>query len=377
MTDIEIFEAAVTKSALPGAVGIIVNADGVRFAHACGYADAIAETPMRLDTPCQIASMTKALVSVAAMRLVEAGRLELDAPVGDVLPELADCQVLAGFDEDGAPILRPAARPITLRHLLTHTSGLGYAFVQPEILRYFKAVGMPAPGSKASITMPLLFDPGDDWAYGVSTDWLGLVIEAVTGSDLQSHLEEHVFQPLGMKHTAFLPGLPEGAAKLHMRNPEGGFVQSSLHLGGGEFYSGGSGLTSTASDYARFLQMMLRGGELGGIRILQAETIAEMGRNQIGLIRAGLMTTAMPEFAAPFDTFPDQHTGWGLGFLINPDPVKDGRSARSLCWAGIFNSYYWIDPVAGVAGVFITQIAPFGDSGALAAYGDLERLAYS
>ena len=321
--------------------------------------------------------MTKALVSLGVMQLVEAGRIDLDAPIGDVLPELADSQVLAGFAEDGAPILRPAARPITLRHLLTHTSGLGYAFVQPEILRYYQAVGMPVPGSRASITMPILFDPGDDWAYGVSTDWIGLAIEAVTGRDLQSYLEEHVFAPLGLKNTAFRDTLPDAAAKVHVRNPEGGFVLNPLYLGGGEFHGGGGGLTSTAEDYARFLQMMLRGGELDGNRVLKTETITEMSRNQVGDIRAGYMTTAMPEFAAPFDTFPDQHTGWGLGFLINPEPVAGGRSAGSLCWAGIFNSYYWIDPTAGIAGVFMSQLAPFGDPGALAAFGELERMAYS
>jgi len=356
---------------------MIVDADGVRFAHACGLADAAAGSAMEQDTICQIASMTKALVSVGAMQLVETGRLGLDAPIGDVLPELADPQVLTGFAEDGTPILRPALRPITLRHLLTHTSGLGYAFVQPEVLRYYQAVGMPVPGSKASITMPLLFDPGEDWAYGVSTDWVGLAIEAVTGSDLQTYLEEHVFGPLGMKDTAFCPALPDGAAKVHVRNPEGGFGQTALYLGGGEFHGGGGGLTSTAEDYARFLQMMVRGGELSGNRLLKTETIADMSRNQVGQIRAGKMTTAMPEFAEPFDTFPDQHTGWGLGFLINPEPVSGGRSADSLCWAGIFNSYYWIDPTAGVAGVFMTQLAPFGDLGALEAYGVLEQMAYS
>lgn len=375
MTNTDIFEAAVTRAALPGAVGMIVDRDGVRFAHACGLADAAAGVPLAQDTICQIASMTKALVSVGAMQLVEAGRIDLDAPIGDVLPELADPQVLAGFDGDGAPVLRPAARPISLRHLLTHTSGLGYAHIQPEILRYYRAVGIPAPGSKASITMPLLFDPGDDWAYGVSTDWAGLAIEAVTGTDLQTYLETHVFTPLGMKHTAFRDTLPDGAARVHVRSPEGGFALNPLYLGGGEFHGGG-GMTSAAEDYARFLQMMLRGGELHGNRLLKSETIAEMCRNQVGEIRAGHMTTTMPEFAAPFDTFPDQHTGWGLGFLINPEPVPGGRSAGSLCWAGVFNTYYWIDPSAGVAGVFMSQLAPFGDPGALAAFGELERIAY-
>ena len=367
---------AISDARLPGAACLIVDRDTVRYSRSFGFAYALAEAPMKPDTICQIASMTKALVSVAAMQLVEQGQIELDAPIGNVLPELADPQVLAGFAADGAPILRPSVRPITLRHLLTHTSGLGYAFVQPEILRYYQAVGIPAPGSKAGISMPLLFDPGEDWAYGVSTDWVGLAIEAAVGTDLQSYLETHVFAPLGLKNTAFRGALPEGAAKVHMRGPEGGFALNPLYLGEGEFHSGGGGLTSTAEDYARFLQMMLRGGELDGNRLLKAEAIAEMSRNQVGEIRAGHMTTAMPEFAAPFDTFPDQHTGWGLGFLINPEPVPGGRSAGSLCWAGIFNSYYWIDPAAGVAGVFMSQLAPFGDPGALAAFGELEKLAY-
>ena len=179
-----------------------------------------------------------------------------------------------------------------------------------------------------------------------------------------------------MKNSAFRDTLPSGAARLHLRAPDSGFSLSPLYLGGGEFHGGGGGLTSTAEDYARFLQMMLRGGELGGNRLLQADTVIAMSRNQIGAIRAGAMPTAMPDFAAPFDTFPDQHTGWGLGFLINPEPVEGGRSAGSLCWAGIFNSYYWIDPAAGVAGVFMSQLAPFGDPRALAVFAELERMAY-
>ncbi|MDZ4306800.1 serine hydrolase domain-containing protein [Allopontixanthobacter sp.] len=367
---------AITEARLPGAACLIVDRDSVRYRRSFGFADAVAGVPMEADTICQIASMTKALVSVGVMQLVEAGRIELDAPIAPLLPELADPQVLTGFSGDGTPMLRPAAGPITLRHLLTHTSGLGYAFVQPEVLRYFRAAGIPAPGSRASITMPLLFDPGEDWAYGVSTDWAGLAIEAVTGTDLQTYLQTHVFTPLGMVNTAFRDSLPEGAARVHMRSGDGGFVLSPLYLGGGEFHGGGGGLTSTAADYARFLQMMLRGGELDGHHLLQPETVAEMCRNQVGAIRAGAMPTAMPDFAAPYDTFPDQHTGWGLGFLINPEAIEGGRSAGSLCWAGIFNSYYWIDPAAGVAGVFMSQLAPFGDPGALAAFGALERMAY-
>lgn len=332
---------------------------------------------MALNTVCQIASMTKALVSVAAMQLVEAGKLTLDGPIGDILPELADAQVMTRFGEDGKPQLRPASRPITLRHLLTHTAGLGYFFVQPQVLQYFGAVGMPVPGSKASITMPLMFDPGEKWEYGVATDWVGLAVEAASGMTLGEYLDAYIFQPLGMTATAFRPEFEEGMARVHQRNEAGELVATPMNLGGGEFQSGGGGLSSTAPDYARFLQMFLREGELDGQRILSAESIAEMSRNQIGDLRAGYMGSAMPDLAQPFDTFPDQHTGWGLGFLINPEPIEGGRSAGSLAWAGIFNSYYWIDPAAGVAGVFISQLSPFGDPGALAAFGVLEQMAYS
>ena len=367
---------AIEDADLPGATAMIVDREGVRFSGAWGHADAKAGTPMELDTICQIASMTKALVSVAAMQLAEQGKLSLDGPIGDVLPELADPQVLDGFGDDGAPILRPAVRPITLRHLLSHTSGLGYFFVHPQILKYFSATGAPVPGTKAAITMPLMFDPGDRWEYSVATDWVGLAVEAVTGGDLQTYLTENILEPLGMTRTAFRPEPAEGSAKVHVRGPGGDWAHSPMYLGGGEFQSGGGGLSSTAPDYARFLQMVLRGGELDGQRILSEESIAEMSRNQIGDLRAGYMGSAMPDLAPPFDNFPDQHTGWGLGFLINPEPVEGGRSANSLAWAGIFNSYYWIDPAEGVAGVFISQLSPFGDPGALEAFGALERFAY-
>jgi len=368
-------ESAFAASGLAGAVTMILDGEGPRYVRAFGDTTP-GGRPMAADTPFQIASMTKALVTAGAMQLVEQGRLSLDAPIGDVLPELADPQVLTGFDAAGKPQTRSAVRPITLRHLLTHTAGFGYAFIHPEVLQYYGAVGMPKAGSLDTIRMPLMFDPGERWEYSVSIDWAGQAIEAVTGQRLGEYLRQNLFAPLGMTSTAFLDTLPEGAAKVHARTAEDGLQPIPVYLGGGEFDMGGGGLVSTAPDYARFLQMMLRGGELDGARVLAAETVAEMGRNQVGPLRAGYMGTAMPDMAQPYDTFPDQHTGWGLGFLINPEPGPNGRSAGSLAWAGIFNSYYWIDPVKGVAGVFMSQLSPFGDPRALAMFGALERMAY-
>ncbi len=377
MIDPTKFEAAFAKANLPGAVGMIVDRDGVRFASALGEADAVGHAPMQLDTLCQIASMTKAITSVAAMQLVEQGRLSLDSDIGAVLPDLADPQVLTGFAADGTPQLRAAAGPVTLRHLLTHTAGLGYFFIHPEVLGYFGAVGMPAPGSLASIKMPLLFDPGTRWEYSVATDWVGQAIEAVTGQKLGDYLAQHVTGPLGMTSTAFRPEMPVDAAKVHERIAGGGWKINPAVLGGGEFQMGGGGLSSTAPDYARFVRMLLRGGELDGVRVLNVETVTEMFRDQVAPLRAGAMGSAMPEFARPYDTFPDQHTGWGLGFLINPQKGPYGRSPGSLAWAGIFNSFYWLDPVKGIGGVFMSQLAPFGDPGALACFCALEAAAYA
>lgn len=371
------FEEAFAAANLPSAVGIIVDREGIRYSKALGVTDVNSGTPVSEDTPFQIASMTKALVTVAALQLVEQGKLDLDAPIGDVLPDLAGPQVLTGFDADGKPQLRPAARPITMRHLLTHTSGLGYFFVHPEILQYFTAVGMPVPGSKDSIRMPLMFDPGDRWEYSVGIDWAGLAIEALTGQTLGDYLAENVFAPLGMTGTRFANSLPEGAAQVHARTEEGKLVVQPVFLGGGEYHNGGGGLIGTAPDYARFVQAMLRGGELDGNRILKEETVREMGRNQIGELRAGRMGSALPHLAPVFDQFPDQHTGWGLGFLTLPQGQPGGRGPNSLSWAGIFNSYYWIDPDAGVGGVFMSQLSPFGDAGALSTFGALEKMAYA
>jgi methyl acetate hydrolase len=367
---------ALSDANLPGAAAMIVDRNGARYAKAVGYADWPGEQPLALDTVCQIASMTKAVTSVAAMQLVEQGRLQLDAPIGRLLPELAAPQVITGFAEDGTVQTRAARGPVTLRHLLTHTSGLGYPFVQTEVLRYHQSVGMPKAATREWLRMPLLFDPGERWEYGVSTDYVGFAIEAVTGQDLRTYLNEQVFQPLAMKDTDFRRELAGDAARVHVRSPDGSFATNPIVMGVGEFYSGGGGLSSTAPDYARFLRMILRGGELDGVRVLSAETVAEMGTNQVGTLRAGAMGSSMPELAQPFDILPDQHTGWGLGFLINPEPGPAGRSPGSLAWAGIFNSYYWIDPLAGIAGVFITQLSPFGDPGALSAFAALERMAY-
>jgi CubicO group peptidase (beta-lactamase class C family) len=222
-----------------------------------------------------------------------------------------------------------------------------------------------------SITMPLLFEPGSDWAYGVSTDWVGLAVAAATGERLDVWLEREVLGPLGMAATRY----GAGDVPLLIRG-EGGamvpFPAFSLYDESHEFVPGGAGLAGPAADYGRFLQMLLRGGEA----ILSSEMVQAFGTNQIGALRAGMLGSALPWLAKPLDPMPGQHCGWGLGTLINPDTGPDGRSAGSLSWAGIANTYFWADPAAGLAAVVMMQHLPFGDPAALGVVRAVERAVY-
>jgi methyl acetate hydrolase len=376
-----ILDRAIDSGTIAGATAFVGNRAGTISSHAAGLADPATCAPMKPDTIFQIASMTKAITSVAAMQLVEQGRLSLDAPLDTILPALANQQVITGFDDAGNATLRPAARPITLRHLLTHTSGFGYAFMSADMLRAFGPAGPPAPGSIASVTSPLLFDPGERWEYSISTDWVGFAVEAASSQTLGRYMAEHILKPLGMDDTGFTLSDAQMARRAAMlsRGEDGRFTPFPVEMNGGpdsEFEGGGGGLMSSGLDYLRFTRMILNDGSLDGVTILKPETIAEMRRNQIGPLRAGKMDSVMPMFSQPYDGFPDMHTGWGLGFLINPERGPNGRAPGSLAWAGIANSFYWIDPASDITGVLMMQFLPFGDPHALALYAAFERAVY-
>jgi methyl acetate hydrolase len=381
MNDLE-FVAALDAAQLSGAVALIAGAEGVRYARAFGARDLASAAPMEIDSLVQIASMTKAIVSVAALQLVEKGRLPLDAPLTTLLPDMAALPVIEGFDDAGLAQLRAPKRPITLRHLLTHTSGLGYTFINARLVQALDPANPPVHGTRAALCLPLLFDPGDNWEYGVSTDWVGLAVEAASGQKLDAYIKDHICGPLGMDDTIFHPDAAQRlrAASLYMRTGGGPLAPMPLDIGGGseaEVLSGGGGLWSTAGDYAKFLQMILGKGRLGDVRILSELSIQMMTENQIGDLRAGAMATVNPAFALPYDPFPDQQSGWSLGFLINPETGPNGRSPGSLAWAGVANCYYWVDPARDVIGIFLTQLLPFGDPAVLAAVGAFEQMAYS
>jgi CubicO group peptidase (beta-lactamase class C family) len=354
---------------------------GVFYEGTFGTRNLAAGPMMTPDTMFRIASMTKAVTSVAAMQLVEQGKLTLDDPVPNIDPALGVPQVLEGFEASGAPRLRAARRPITLKHLLTHTAGFSYEHWNANTVRYIKATGMPSisTGKVASLRMPLAFDPGERWEYGVNIDWVGLLVEAISGQKLDVYFRENIFGPLGMEDSCFAT-TPEQRARqatMHQRQTDGSLLPQPLETPvTPEFWAGGIGLYSTAANYMTFLQALLHDGSFNGARILRPETVALMGRNQIGDLAAGILKTTDPRRSVDIDFFPGASLKWGLGYMINVQAGPNGRSPGSLTWAGILNTHYWIDPARRVTGLIMTQILPFGDGPAMRLYGRFERSVY-
>lgn len=367
-----LLDEAVTRGAAPGLVAGVLRDGEARFwaAGARGVAD---PTPMDPDAVFWIASCTKAITSAAALRLVEQGALDLDEPVGVRIPALAEPQVLDGTGPDGRPRLRAARRPLTLRSLLSHTSGLAYDFFSAELAGYFAATGGSLAGSLAS-GPPLVFEPGEGWQYGIGIDVAGWLIEHATGQTLAAHLDEAFFRPLGMTSSSFEPGpdLTSRMAGMHRRGADGGFEPAD-RFPSAPVLHGGGGLNSTAGDYLRFLAAVMAddgGGVLGpaALRGLR-EPAAHAGQ-------AGCLATTMPPLSHDFRPMPGTPLSWTLGFLRNDADVPGARRAGSLAWGGLANCYYWADPASGVAGVLFGQFLPFADPGMLATFEAVERAAY-
>jgi methyl acetate hydrolase len=364
---------AVADKSIAGVVAMATDRKGVIYRGAFGAADVATGRPMTLDALFRIASMTKAITSTAAMQLIEAGRFGLEDPVAKYLPELAHLSVVDTFDgATGTYRLRPATRAVTVRHLMTHTSGFGYPFTSAVLRDYKPRAGDPAE--------PLLFEPGSRWHYGTSTDWLGRLVERISGETLEGYFRRHIFDPLKMPDTFYNvpPDKQARLAAVHRRRPDGSIVKDQSQppptiatpIGGG-------GLASTADDYARFLRMLLNGGELDGARVLSAATVELMGQNHIGALAVPALKSAMADRSADFAFVADGRDKWGLGFLITADHVSGKRSAGSLSWGGINNTYFWLDPTRGIAGVILMQFLPFADPKALAVYDKFERGTYS
>lgn len=375
-----LMQGAVQAGKVPGVAVALGGREEEGFAAGYGLRRLGAPDPMSPDTVAWIASMTKAVTAAAAMRLVEQGRLALDAPAAEAVPALGAVQVLEGFAEDGTPRTRPPKRPVTLRHLLTHTSGFAYDMWSKDIGRFRKATGTPSVTTcrNAALNLPLLFDPGEAWTYGIGIDWVGRMVEAASGERLGLHFERTLFAPLGMADTAFRLSdkMRARRAYVHARAPDGSLAPTDFEVvQDPEFEMGGGGLYSTARDYLRFGRMLLNGGRLGRERFLKPETLAEMARDQIAPLAVTPMVSAAPAATNDVDFFPGQPCGWSLSHLVNRATTPEGRSKGALAWAGLANTYCWIDFGRGTAGVFVSQIMPFFDAEAVALFRGFEARA--
>ena len=348
-----LLDGAVARGAMHGVAALVVDRNGPLFQHAAGEANA--------RTMFRNASMTKAIATTAALQLVEQGHLGLDATVDSILPEFGELQLLEGFDGD-RPCLRAPASKATVRQLMTHTAGLGYFFVSEKLLRWHTVTGEPPPltGLKKSLRAPMVNEPGTAWEYGLNTDWLGLVVEKLSGQTLGNYLRQHVWGPLGMGDSTFTPSAEQRSRLLRVmqRQQDGTLVPSPHDLPPtSEWDAAGHGSYGTVQDYGRFMQAWLADGGA----VLKPATVEMALRNHLGPIKLPeLMKSAMPELSNDVPSLPVPQ-GWGLGFHLTLADLPGMRSAGTADWAGVFNCYYWIDRARGVGAAFMTQVLPFFD----------------
>ncbi len=365
-----------------GVVGMVADSREVLYEGAFGSRSSGSGEPMSEDTVFGIFSCTKALTSTVIMQLVEAGAIDLDAPARSYCPELGDAQVLEGFDLTGEPRLRAPKQEITTRNLLLHTAGFGYDFFNEFYRRFYSKKKLPPvlSGAKAAIRLPLLFDPGERWEYGISMDWAGLVAEAVTGKPLGDLMRERIFDPLEMRDSGFAlsTSMRERLAPLHQRgtdgslNPLSGFTLPNDP----EVQMGGHGVYSTVADFMRFIRMLLNEGMGPNGPVLKPETVERMYENGLGELKVRALKNVHSLSGEPFELLPGVPKSWGYSFMLNDEPAPTGRPAGALSWAGMANVYYWVDKQNGIGGCWATQILPFADPASYTGYMAFETAVY-
>jgi methyl acetate hydrolase len=376
----ETLKTGLERRKIPSCVAMVATADRITYTGSFGKRDSAAKGPLPVDSIFFIASMTKAVTTAAAMQLIERGKLSLDEPAAKHLPELGAVKVFTGFDAAGKPMLKPPTKPVTLRNLMTHTSGFCYDVWDKTMFEYTSKMGGAAQGTVAPMT-PLMFEPGFRWQYGTGMDWTGRLVEVASGMSLEDYFQQNLLGPLGMKDTGFILK-PEKFDRLvagATRQPDGSLKEiPRAQPAPPKAYNGGGGLNSTAADYIRFTQMILRrGAGPGKERILAEKSVDMMSANQIGDIPAGKMRSFRPTVSSDVDFHPGEVDRYTFGFLMNPKAYPGGRSAGSLAWAGVDNTYYWIDPKRGLCAVIMMQFLPFADKEAVSLLGEFERAVYA
>ena len=350
------------------------------YEHGYGAANVELEAPITPATVFHAASVAKMFTAMSVMLLAERGKLSLDEPAAKHLPELGTVKIFTGFDAAGKPMLKPVTKPVTLRNLMTHTSGFCYDIWDKTMFEYTSKMGGAAQGTVAPLT-PLMFEPGFRWQYGTGLDWTGRLVEVASGMSLEDYFQQNLLGPLGMQDTSFIlkPEKFERLVAGCTRQPDGSLkeIPRAMPLPP-KAYNGGGGLNSTAADYVRFMQMILRrGAGPGKERILKEKSVEMMSSNQTGDIPAGKMKSFRPNVSSDVDFHPGETDRYTFGFLMNPKAYPGARSAGSLAWAGIDNTYYWIDPKRGICGVIMMQFLPFADKEAVSLLGEFERAVYA
>ena len=367
-----VLKAATDRGDVPGVAVAVVNKDGLLYNAAAGNSRTLTHTPMAKDTIFNMASMTKPITSVAIMMLVDEGKLKLDDAVAKYLPKWKDPLVISKFHEaDASYETRPAKRPITIRHLLTHTSGIGYGFASPMLTKIMEKT------KKTELDLPLLFDPGTNWAYGPSTRVLGHVVEAISGQKIDAFLESKILLPLGMHDTFYLVPTTKYArvVAINRRGNDGKFTELPVPTTIPATVQGDGGLYGTPSDYGLFLRMLLNRGTLNGKRILSAKSVRTMLVSQTGNVVVKPQQSADQALSRnfPFGAGKDR---WGLGFQLAAERRPNRRSPGSGTWAGIFNTHFFIDPTKEIGVVVMMQTLPFYDEPSMKVYADVEEAVY-
>jgi CubicO group peptidase (beta-lactamase class C family) len=376
-----VLSQAIARGDVPGVAVAIGNREGLVYEAGFGERKLGSGVAMTADTVGWIASMTKAITSVAAVQCIERGLLKLDQPAKDICPELGQVGVLTGFDANNQPLTRAPKRDITLRHLLTHSAGFSYEIWNTDMQKVQTAWSIPSVTEckNKALTLPLLFDPGEAWEYGINIDWAGKMVEKVSGQRLGQYLEENIFQPLGMNSTAFkiTDHMRSRLSGMHLRAADGSLGDFPFEIPQQpEFEMGGGGLYGTVGDYLKFLRMLLNNGQLAGERLLTPESVAALGVNQMGDCRVYKLKAAIP-LTNDAEFFPGIQKSWSLAFQINHQKAPTGRPAGGLMWAGLANSYFWLDQVNGLAGAYMSQLFPFADEKSLPLFEAVEKTVYN
>ncbi len=375
-------QAAIADGRIPGVVSMVGSGNQLLHASAFGPSNRADGRPHTLDDVFMIASMTKAITSVAAAQMLEQGRFELEQPAEEVIPDVAEHRVLTGFDDSGQPILRQPNSKMTMRQLLTHTSGHSSDVWNANTLRYLQDTGMPGTPTckRDAFNLPLAFDPGERWEYGIATDYVGMTVERLSGMRLEEYFREHLFKPIGMDWTSFIISPRQRAELVPVRAKDGRGQYRTLEFEISqtpEQYMGGAGLYASTGDYLKFLQMLLNRGDAANGRVLKSETVELMFRNHIGDLEIPDMLTVLPALSVDVRLLPGIPKRWSLCALTNLADVPGRRHAGSQFWAGLGCSYFWVDPTADLAGVSMMSYFPFADPDGLEVFDALEADSYA